>query len=150
MEYWRWKLLFIKYCQTIKDEVSRAYFKSLHIIDPRIGKKKFKLQLQRVLGKTWKWVWRKLLYNHLPNVFRRMELLLFNLLQLNKCWKHCVQSINTKICKKEHRTILKSKELDFSIEFPYFELNKPKGIVIEIVDGSQHQNSEQQFLNTAR
>jgi ATP-dependent DNA helicase RecQ len=133
-----------------KDEVAEIIFKSLHIIDPRI-------RLEN-LNSSYKESWEKLgsefeenfLYNHLPNNISKNGAFIIQLIASQRSVGSIVSgSINTNNLQKKIQQNFEDQRTDFSIEFPYFEPNKPKGIVIEI-DGSQHQNNEQQFLDTER
>lgn len=133
-----------------KDEVAEIIFKSLHIIDPRI-------RLEN-LNSSYRESWEKLgsefeenfLYNHLPNNISKNGAFIIQLITSQRSVGSIVSgSINTNNLQKKIQQNFEDQRTDFSIEFPYFEPNKPKGIVIEI-DGSQHQNNEQQFLDTER
>jgi ATP-dependent DNA helicase RecQ len=133
-----------------KDEVAELIFKSLHIIDPRI-----KLV---DLNSNYKESWERLgsefeenfLYNHLPNNISKNGAFVIQLIASQRSVGSIVSgSINTSNLQKRVQQNFDEQRTDFSIEFPYYESNKPKGIVIEI-DGSQHQNTEQQFLDTER
>lgn len=133
-----------------KEEVAELIFKSLHIIDPR-------LKLGD-LNSNYKESWERLgsefeenfLYNHLPNNISKNGAFIIQLIASQRSVGSIVSgSINTSNLQKRVQQNFDEQRTDFSIEFPYHESNKPKGIVIEI-DGSQHQNPEQQFLDTER
>ena len=133
-----------------KDEVAELVFKSLHIIDPRI-----KLG---DLNSNYKESWEKLgsefeenfLFNYLPNIISKNGAFIIQLVASQRSVGSIVsESINTNNLQKRVKQNFEDQRTDFSIEFPYYDSNKPKGIVIEI-DGSQHQNTDQQFLDTER
>jgi ATP-dependent DNA helicase RecQ len=133
-----------------KEAVSDLIFSCLHVIDPRIT-------LQN-LNSSYKESWEKLgseyeenfLYDHLPNNISNNGAFIIQLIASQRSVESIVSgSINTNNLHQKIQQNFKEQRTDFSIEFPYFDANKPKGIVIEI-DGSQHQNTEQQFLDTER
>lgn len=133
-----------------QDELPELVFKSLHIIDPRI-----KLG---DLNSNYKESWEKLgsefeenfLYNHLPNNISKNGAAIIQLIASQRSIGSILsESINTNNLQRRVQQNFDEQRTDFSIEFPYFESNKPKGLVIEI-DGSQHQDTEQQFLDTER
>lgn len=133
-----------------KDEVGELIFKSLHIIDPRIREKNLNYNYKESWEKLGSEFEENFLYNHLPNNISKNGAFIIQLIATQRSVGSIVsESINTKNLQKRTQNNFEEQRTDFSIEFPYFELNKPKGIVIEI-DGSQHQNSEQQFLDTER
>lgn len=133
-----------------KDTVAELIFKSLHIIDPRITLQDF--------NSTYKESWEKLgsefeeefIYNYLPNNISKNGAFIIQLIASQRSIGSIVSGIIYKEnLQKKVQVNFEEQRSDFSIEFPYYEVNKPKGIVIEI-DGSQHQNTEQQFLDTER
>jgi ATP-dependent DNA helicase RecQ len=133
-----------------EDDVAELIFKSLHIIDPRITLNDF--------ISTYKESWEKLgsdfeeefLYNHLPNNISKHGAFVIQLIASQRSIGSIVsESINKSNLQKNVQLNFEEQRCDFSIEFPYFEPNKPKGIVIEI-DGSQHQNNDQIYLDTER
>ena len=133
-----------------KDEIEELIFKSLHIIDPRLKlgdlNSNYKESWER-LGSEFE---EKFLYNYLPNNISKNGAFIIQLMASQRSIGNIVSgSINTTNLQKRVQLNFDEQRTDFSIEFPYYESNKPKGIVIEI-DGSQHQNPEQQFLDTER
>lgn len=133
-----------------KEEVATLIFKSLHIIDPRLKlgdiNSNYKESWER-LGSEFE---ENFLYNHLPNNISKNGAFIIQLIASQRNVGSIVSgSINTNNLQKRVQQNFDEQRTDFSIEFPYYESNKPKGIVIEI-DGSQHQNPEQQFLDTER
>lgn len=133
-----------------KEEVAELIFKSLHIIDPRLKlvdlNSNYKVSWER-LGSEFE---ENFLYNHLPNNISKNGAFIIQLIASQRSVGSIVSAtINTSNLQKRVQQNFDEQRTDFSIEFPYYESNKPKGIVIEI-DGSQHQNPEQQFLDTER
>lgn len=133
-----------------KEEVAELIFKSLHIIDPRLKlvdlNSNYKVSWER-LGSEFE---ENFLYNHLPNNISKNGAFIIQLIASQRSVGSIVSAtINTSNLQKRVQQNFDEQRTDFSIEFPYYESNKPKGIVIEI-DGYQHQNPEQQFLDTER
>lgn len=133
-----------------KNEVADLIFKSLHIIDPRISLKEFNSSYQQSWEKLGSEFEENFLYNHLPNNISKNGAFIVQLIASQRSVVSIVSgNINANNLQKRVQQNFDEQRTDFSIEFPYFELNKSRGIVIEI-DGSQHQNAEQQFLDTER
>jgi ATP-dependent DNA helicase RecQ len=133
-----------------KEEVAELIYKSLHIIEPRIKLSDLKSNYKESWEKLGSEFEENFLYNHLPNSISHNGAFIIQLIASQRSIGSIVSgSINTSNLQKRIQQNFDEQRTDFSIEFPYYQSNKPKGIVIEI-DGSQHQNSEQQFLDTER
>lgn len=133
-----------------KEEVAKLIFKSLHIIDPRIKLgdlySNYKESWER-LGSEFE---ENFLYNFLPKNISKNGAFIIQLIASQRSVGSIISgSVSTSNLQQRVQQNFDEQRTDFSIEFPYFESNKPNGIVIEI-DGSQHQNAEQQFLDTER
>jgi len=133
-----------------QDEVANLVFRSLHIIDPRITIGQLNFSYQQSWERLGSEFEENFLFKYLPNSISKNGAFINQLIATQRSIKSIVAgSINTNNLQKKVQQNFNEQRTDFSIEFPYFEANKPKGIVIEI-DGFQHQNSEQQFLDTER
>lgn len=133
-----------------QNEVADLVFKSLHIIDSRISLLEFKKSYQESWEKLGSEFEENFILNKLPNTLGENGAFIIQLIASQRSIGSIVsESINTDNLQKNIQLNFEEQRTDFSIEFPYNEPNKGKGIVIEI-DGSQHQNSEQQFLDTER
>ena len=133
-----------------RDEVAELIFKSLHIIDPRISLKEVNSLYEQSWEKLGSEFEENFLYNHLPNNISKNGAFIIQLIATQRSIGSIVSGrINTNNLQKRVQQNFDEQRTDFSIEFPYYELNKPIGLVVEI-DGSQHQNSEQQLLDTER
>jgi ATP-dependent DNA helicase RecQ len=133
-----------------KVEVAELIYKSLHIIEPRIKLGDLKSNYKESWEKLGSEFEENFLYNHLPNNISENGAFIIQLIASQRSIGSIVSgSVNTSHLQKRIQQNFDEQRTDFSIEFPYYQSNKPKGIVIEI-DGSQHQNSEQQFSDTER
>ena len=133
-----------------KDLVAELVYKSLHIIDPRIKLGDFSSNYKESWEKLGSEFEENFLFNHLPNNFSKNGAFIIQLIASQRSIGSIISgSINTNHLQKSVNQNFNEQKTDFSIEFPYYEFDKPKGIVIEI-DGSQHQNSEQTYLDTER
>ena len=133
-----------------QNELADLIFKSLHIIDSRISLSEFNKSYQQSWEKLGSEFEENFLLNKLPNALGENGAFIIQLIASQRSVGSIIaENINTNNLQNNIRQNFEEQRTDFSIEFPYNEPNKVKGIVIEI-DGSQHQNSEQQFLDTER
>jgi ATP-dependent DNA helicase RecQ len=134
----------------LEDDIKELLFRSLHIIDPRIAPEDLKENYRHSwenLGSDYE---EDFLFSSLPfsigNNGGYISQLISNQRTISSITK---DSLNLSTLQNKVRNNFEGQRTDFSIEFPYYSSNKPKGIVIEI-DGAQHQAAEQIFLDTER
>jgi ATP-dependent DNA helicase RecQ len=134
----------------LEDDIKELLFRSLHIIDPRIAPEDLKenyIHSWENLGSDYE---EDFLFSSLPfsigNNGGYISQLISNQRTISSITK---DSLNLYTLQNKVRNNFEGQRTDFSIEFPYYSSNKPKGIVIEI-DGAQHQAAEQIFLDTER
>jgi len=134
----------------LDEEITDIIFRALHIIDPRIAPENIKVNHRHSwenLGSDYE---EDFLFSSLPfsigNNGGYISQLISNQRTISSITK---DSLNLSTLQNKVRNNFEGQRTDFSIEFPYYSSNKPKGIVIEI-DGSQHQAAEQIFLDTER
>lgn len=130
--------------------ISDLIFRSFHLIDPRLSVN----NLQDEYNQSGKYFGSEFeedfIFNVLPENLNENGKVLAQLLTDQRLLtsiieeKKDINKLDSKI-----KNNFKEQRTDFSIEFPYYVEGKPKGIIIEI-DGSQHQNSEQMYLDTER
>lgn len=134
----------------INDEVKDNIFRSLHIIDPRIGPENLK--------ENYRYSWENLgsdyeedfLFSSLPFSIGENGNYISQLISNQRTISSITKdSLNLSKLQNKVRNNFDGQRTDFSIEYPYNSYNKTKGIVIEI-DGAQHQAAEQTFLDTER
>lgn len=131
-------------------DVVDLIFRSLHIVDPRITIDNFSLSYQESWERLGSEFEENFLFSKLPNALGKNGAFILQLIASQRNISSIVSgNININNLQKRVQLNFEEQRTDFSIEFPYHEINKPKGIVVEI-DGSQHQNPEQQFLDTER
>ena len=134
----------------INEEIQNLFFRSLHIIDPRIDAKKILNQYKQqglILGSEFE---EKFLFNSLPSALGKHGDFIIQLVTTQRSIENIIgENDRAENLPKNIRTNFKEQRTDFSIELPYSGKNGRKGIVIEI-DGSQHNNSEQCFLDIER
>ena len=134
----------------LEDDIKDIIFRALHIVDPRIAPENLKESYSHSwenLGSDYE---EDFLFSSLPfsigNNGGYISQLISNQRTISSITK---DSLNLSTLQNKVRNNFEGQRTDFSIEFPYYSSNKPKGIVIEI-DGSQHQAAEQIFLDTER
>jgi ATP-dependent DNA helicase RecQ len=129
-----------------KDQI----FRSLHLIDPRIEITKHRDEYESSWERLGSEYEENFLYCDLPNALGTSGEFIIQLLAKQRTISSIVKG--AKDLEKVHsrvRNNFEEQRTDFSIEFPYYSSSGLKGVVIEI-DGSQHQLSEQMFLDTER
>lgn len=133
-----------------KSEIENLILRSLHIIDPRITKNDFINYFNNTPDKLQSEAEKTFLFNNLPAFFEDNGTFIF---QLTETQRSINSIINERLTTDNSRNIDKSEftdqRTDFSIDFPYENGNNYGGLVIE-VDGSQHKQTEQIFLDRAR
>ncbi|QXP63244.1 DEAD/DEAH box helicase [Polaribacter sp. HaHaR_3_91] len=133
-----------------ENNLEDLFFKSLHIIDPRINRDNLKedyLNSYEDLGSEFE---ERFLFSDLPSAFGQNNDFLLQLIATQRTISNIVKGkIDTSNILERVRDNFEEQRTDFSIEFPYDTETKPKGIVIEI-DGSQHQTPQQTYLDTER
>ncbi|MBE0662573.1 MAG: ATP-dependent DNA helicase RecQ [Bacteroidales bacterium] len=135
-------------------EIADQVLRSLHIIDPRLNR--------NTLAKTYHQSWEKLdspfeegfLYKKLPSALgsklqNNADFILQLMAKQRSITSITVDAINKEGLTERVRNNFQDQRTDFSIEFPYHQDNKPRGIVVEI-DGTQHNNDSQRYLDTER
>jgi ATP-dependent DNA helicase RecQ len=134
----------------LEDDIKDIIFRALHIVDPRIAPENLKESYRHSwenLGSDYE---EDFLFSSLPfsigNNGGYISQLISNQRTISSITK---DSLNLSTLQNKVRNNFEGQRTDFSIEFPYYSSNKPKGIVIEI-DGAQHQAAEQIFLDTER
>lgn len=136
--------------RNITPEITELVFRSLHLIEPRLNikdQKEFYSQSWEKLGSAYE---ESFLYDSLPGTLRKNGPAFIQLLASQRSIASIAKT-NKMLdnLQNQLRTNFESQRTDFSIQFPYTIQDKPKGIVIEI-DGSQHNDSEQKYLDTVR
>ncbi len=131
-------------------EIADLVYRSLHIIDPRISLEEHSSTYQQSWERLGSEFEEDFLYNKLPNSFRENGSFIIQLMASQRTIRSIVsENYDFNTLREEIQNNFVEQRTDFSIEFPYYGLNKPKGIVVEI-DGSQHQSAEQQYLDIKR
>ena len=134
----------------LSDESKDQIFRSLHLIEPRLEINTQKNNYQQSwesLGSVFE---ENFVYNDLPNALGKNGAAFIQLLACQRKISSIVKG--TKDLEKVQAPVknnFEEQRTDFSIEFPYYASDKPKGIVIEI-DGPQHNAADQIFLDTER
>lgn len=133
-----------------KDWIKETLFNAIHLIEPRIRKADYQNSWEK-LGSEYE---EDFLYHKLPISFGKAINnngdFIVQLLAPQRKISSIIKDATS--LKDLSNTILNNfdqQRTDFSIEFPYNSTNKTKGLVIEI-DGSQHENSSQAYLDTER
>lgn len=136
------------------DETIDFIFRSLHLVDSRLNRNSLETNFHQSwesLGSAFE---EGFLYHDLPAAFE--DVLKSNgdcivqLLASQRTITNIIkENIPLKNLQERVRKNFEEQRTDFSIEFPYHSETSPKGIVIEI-DGSQHSNGEQMYLDTER
>lgn len=125
-------------------------FRSFHLIEPRFQVEKLKEKYNQSwekLGSTYE---EDFIFHALPNSLGGAGASIIQLLSSQRTINSILDDrIDTKRLQKRIRDNFEEQRTDYSIEFPYHQDTKSKGVVIEI-DGPQHQLSEQQYLDTER
>lgn len=131
-------------------EMKELIFRSLHLIDPRQSvnkQKEFYKQSWEKLGSNFE---ENFLYNDLPLALGGNGAAFIQLLATQRSISSIIKrDIDLKNVHSEIKNNFEEQRSDFSIEFPYYSKNKPKGIIIE-VDGQQHKKNEQSLLDIER
>ena len=134
----------------INEEQIEKLFRALHIIDPEIkgdNISKYKMPSWEKLGSDFE---EGFLYEQLPKHASQIWTQLFepqreleNVLKFSTTTEDEIDKyLNGSI------RIFNEQQLDFSFEFPY-KVNNQRGLIIEI-DGSQHENTNQKYIDEAR
>lgn len=131
-------------------EFKEYVYRSFHLIDPRTGPKE--------LIKSYKKTWEKLgsnfeeefLFNTLPHKLGPSGEVICQLIASQRSLSNIISHTNKfDLLNKNVQNNFVQQRTDFSIEFPYNEKNKPKGLIIEI-DGPHHQEPKQKQLDKER
>lgn len=131
-------------------EIESLFFRSLHIIDPRIKLKDYKNSYQKSWEKLDSEFEEKFFFETLPGKFGKRGDYVIQLFALQRSIESITSNnINSDKLPHQINNNFKEQRTDFSIEYPYYKGTKSKGFVIEI-DGTQHQNPQQQILDIER
>lgn len=130
--------------------IKKLIFRSLHIIDPRIDREnahtKFK-ESWELLGSQFE---EDFLFNSLPKAIGQHGDFICQLLTCQRSVNNIISEFIPNLTLPDRvRTNFEEQRTDFSIELPYYTEQGRKGLVIEI-DGPQHQNTSQRYLDTER
>lgn len=125
-------------------------FRALHIIDPEIkGEKisKYQMPSWENLGSDFE---EGFLYEQLPKYVSQMWTQLFESQRELENVLRFSTNTEDEIDKYLNGSIqvFNQQHLDFSLEFPY-EVNNQRGVIVEI-DGSQHEEANQKFIDGNR
>lgn len=140
----------VKWSDSIQPNIDSLIYKCLHVIDPRVN---------RTTGlQNYNQSWERLdsqyeeafYYNSLPDALGQNGDFIIQLLATQRKITNIIRDkIPLQKLQDRLRKNFEEQRTDFSIEFPYVNENQLSGIVIE-VDGSQHNNNEQMYLDTER
>lgn len=134
----------------LSDESKDLIFRSLHLIEPRLEINTQKNNYQQSWEKLGSSFEENFVYNDLPITLGSNGQAFIQLLDSQRSLLNIVKS--TQDLEKIQPSVknnFEEQRTDFSIEFPYYAKDKPKGIVIEI-DGPQHNVGDQLYLDTER
>ncbi len=135
-------------------EITEHVFRSLHLIEPRLNRENLNIAYDQSWEKLGSEFEENFYYSRLPDAlekkFSKNADFLLQLVTNQRSIANIIENkINTRALSGEVRNNFHEQRTDFSIEYPYFDKNKSKGIVIEI-DGIQHQTDKQRYLDTER
>ncbi len=134
----------------LTDELKELVFKAMHLVDPRIDKSTLKQSYRNSWEKLDSKFEENFLYQDLPNSIGKYGGAIIQLVAIQRTITSIINDyIDLQKVASRVKNNFVDQRTDFSIEFPYQQPSKPRGIVIEI-DGSQHMLPEQQFLDTER
>jgi len=140
----------VSFTLSVNEEIQTLFFRSLHIIDPRIDDQKSLNQFKKQglnLGSEFE---ERFLFKTLPSAFGTHGSFIIQLVSTQRSIENIiVENVNVDNISKKIRANFKEQRTDFSIEIPYSGKSGREGIVIEI-DGSQHNNPEQRLLDIER
>jgi len=131
----------------LNENTKETIFKCFHFIDPRISKQFLEKNYSNSSFNFDSNLEKSFYFDELQDYYKekRMDLGLQQLLDKQRI----LSSLATDQKKLENlaepiQSNFRNQKIDFSIEFPYCEPNKPKGVVIEI-DGPHHHNQHNQI-----
>jgi ATP-dependent DNA helicase RecQ len=140
----------LRWSDEVKDVVKAIVYRSLHIVEPRLTATKvikhYKQSWER-LGSSYE---EDFCFRSLPEAMGVNNDFVIQLLANQRTVNSIIKSSGIPMALSDAvRSNFEEQRTDFSIEFPYFNDENSRGLVIEI-DGPQHQNSQQMFLDTQR
>lgn len=130
-------------------DVSKIVRKSLHIIDPRISKSDIRNNYSAngmELGSDYE---EKFLFQTFESAFGKNGDAFLQLFTAQRPLNSILRNNFPKNLPQHIRRDFEEQRTDFSIEFPYYSSNRPRGVVVEI-DGRQHRGSDQLYLDGQR
>ncbi len=139
-----------KWADGIQENLQQILYRCLHAIDPRINRNSGLNSYQQSWERLDSQFEETFYYKSFPDAIGQNGDFIIQLLASQRKISNI---INDKVPQQaQHERVRRNFEeqrTDFSIEFPYRSENQLSGIVIE-VDGSQHSNNEQMYLDTER
>lgn len=140
----------IKWKTEQKVNISDYIFRCFHIVDPRLNQSNIFQQYEKSWEKLDSSYEENFFFNTLPSALGAHGDFIIQLLARQRLISSIIkEKIDVKKIPHRVRTNFDEQRTDFSIELPYNNDPELKGIVLEI-DGSQHQNADQIFLDTER
>lgn len=137
-----------KWEEGIQLNLKQTLYRCLHVIDPRINRTTFINNYSQSGGRLDSKFEETFYFNSLSDSIGQSGDFIIQLLATQRKLSNIIGD-KLQILQERVRRNFEEQRTDFSIEFPYKNKNQLSGIVIE-VDGSQHSNNEQLYLDTER
>ncbi len=140
--------------RNIDENIENLIFRSFHIIDPRITKEDLKDSYQKSWEELGSEYEENFIFHSLPDALNHLtgrdSDFICQLLATQRQISNIIENSDLSgPNEQELNNNFVEQQTDFSIEFPYHEVNKPQGMVLEI-DGSQHKETRQDYLDRER
>lgn len=140
----------IKWANDIHKNLQQIIYRSLHAIDPRVNRNSGRNNYRQSWEKLDSQFEEDFYYKSFPDAIGQDGDFIIQLLATQRKISNIInEKLPQQTLQERVRRNFEEQRTDFSIEFPYKNENQLSGIVIE-VDGSQHNNSEQMYLDAER
>lgn len=139
-----------KWANGVNQNLQQTIFRALHVIDSRINRNSGLDSYHQSWERLDSQFEEAFYYNSFPEAIGQGGDFIIQLLATQRKISNIIgDKIPQHTLQERVRRNFEEQRTDFSIEFPYKNEHQLSGVVIE-VDGSQHNNNEQLYLDTER